>query len=96
MNLLLLKDFNSSKAVGPDGIWGKVLKKCAASLAKTLTLLFNKSLVTGCIPDDWKLALIVPVHEKDDRGSVENYRPISITCIVMKVFEKCIQKVLLS
>ena len=94
--LLLLKDVNSSKAAGPDGIHGTVLKNCAASLAKPLTLLFNISFVTGCIPDDWKLASIVPVHKKDDKGSVENYRPISLTSLVMKVFEKCIRKELLS
>ena len=90
--LLLLKAVNSSKAAGPDGIHGIFLKNCAASLAKPLTLMFNISYVTGCIPDDWKLASIVPIHKKDEKGSVENYRPISLTSLVMKVFEKCIRK----
>ena len=34
--LLLLKDINPSKAAGPDGIHGTVLKNCAAALAKPL------------------------------------------------------------
>ena len=93
--LLLLKSVNSSKAAGPDGIHGMVLKNCAVSLAKPLTSLFNASFVTGCIPDEWKLASIVPVHKKDDKVSVENYRPISLTSLVMKVFEKCIRKELM-
>ena len=54
------------------------------------------SFVTGCIPEDWKLASIVPVHKKGEKGSVENYRPISLTSLVMKVFEKCIKKELIS
>ena len=94
--LLLLKNVNSGKAAGPDGIHGMVLKNCAASLARPLTSLFNISFVTGCIPHEWKMASIVPVFKKEDKSSVENYRPISLTSLVMKVFEKCIRKELLT
>ena len=94
--LMLLKDVNSSKAAGPDDIHGTVLKNCAVPLAKPLTMMFNNAFVTGCIPDDWKLASIVPIHKKDEKGSVENYRPISLTSLIMKVFEKCIRKELFS
>ena len=72
-----------------------VLRNCAASLAKPLSLLFNTSYNTGCIPAEWKLALVVPVHKKGEKGCVDNYRPISLTCLVMKVFERCIHKELL-
>ena len=65
--LLLLKNINPSKAAGPDGIHGMVLKNCAASLATPLTKLFNISYVTGCVPEDWKLASVVPVHKKMTR-----------------------------
>ena len=85
--LLLLKDINPSKTAGPDGIHGMVLKNCASTLAKPLTIMFNISFVTGSIPNEWKLASVVPVHKKDEKGSVENYRPISLTSLIMKVFE---------
>ena len=91
----ILRNLNPSKAAGPDGIHGKVLKYCARSLAYPLSILFNLSYVTGYIPPDWKLALVVPVFKKGDKKSVENYRPISLTSLVMKVFERCIKKVLL-
>ena len=42
------------------------------------------------------MANIVPVHKKGDKSHVENYRPISLTCLVMKVFERCISKELLT
>ena len=93
---MILKDLNPSKAAGPDGINGMVLKKCASRLAKPLSLMYNISYVTGCIPDEWKLASIVPVHKKGDKASVENYRPISLTSLVMKVFERCIKTELLA
>ena len=73
-----------------------VLKNCAAALSKPLTTLFNISYVTGCIPEDWKLASIVPIHKKGEKGSVDNYRPVSLTSLIMKVFEKCIKKELLA
>ena len=93
---LILKHINPSKAAGPDGIHGNVLKNCAASLALPLSILFNLSFSTGCIPMDWKLASVVPVYKKGDKGSVENYRPISLTSLVMKVFERCIRTELFS
>ena len=92
--LLILKKLNPNKAPGPDGIHGKVLKNCAQSLAYPLSVLFNLSFSTGCIPPDWKLALVVPVLKKGDKSSVENYRPISLTSLVMKVFERCIKTAL--
>ncbi|MCP4460434.1 MAG: hypothetical protein GY816_20790, partial [Cytophagales bacterium] len=78
----ILKSTNTSKAAGPDGVHGMVLKHCASSLAKPLTIMFNTAYVTGCIPSEWKLATVVPVHKKDDKGSVENYRPISLTSLI--------------
>ena len=94
--LLLLKDINSSQTAGPDGIHGMVLKNCASTLAKPLTIMFNIYFVTGSIPNEWKLASVVPVHKKNEKGSVENYRPISLTPLIMKVFERCIRKELLN
>ena len=94
--LLLLREINPNKAAGPDGLHGMVLKNCAASLAKPLTAIFNISFVTGIIPDDWRLASIVPIHKKDEKGSVKNYRPVSLTSLIMKIFERCIKKELLS
>ena len=93
---LILKGMNAGKAAGPDNIHGIVLKNCAASLAKPLSLLFNTSYNTGCIPAEWKLALVVPVYKEGEKGCVDNYRPISLTCLTMKVFERCIHKELLS
>ena len=41
------------------------------------------------------LLLLFQCTKKDDKGCVENYRPISLTCLIMTVFERCIQKELL-
>ena len=86
-----LSKLNPNKCPGPDGIHGKILKNCATSLAYPLSQLFNTSFKTGHIPEEWKLANVVPVFKKGDKCNVENYRPISLTCLVMKIFEKCIR-----
>ena len=37
----------------------------------------------GYIPQEWKLANVVPVHKKDDKNKVTNYRPISLTKVAL-------------
>ena len=92
----LLKDINSNKAQGPDGIHGKILKHCAVGLAYPLSFIFKVSYYSGYIPKEWKMANVVPIFKKGSKGGVENYRPISLTCLVMKVFERIIKEKLLS
>ena len=48
------------------------------------------------IPSEWKLANVVPIHKKDDKNKVVNYRPISLTILVMKVFERMLYDELLA
>ena len=92
---LLLRNINPNKAQGPDGIHGRILKKCAATLAYPLSKLFKLSYFSGAIPDDWKLANVVPIHKKGSKNNIENYRPISLTSIVMKQFEKIVRQKLM-
>ena len=88
--LRLMLDIKENKATGPDGIPGKLLKTCAHELADSFTLLFQKSLDNGVIPDEWKKAKIAPVFKKGDKGKAENYRPISLTSIPCKLLEHII------
>ena len=92
----LLRSINPNKAQGPDGIHGQILKNCAVSLATPLSILFDISYRTGVLPSDWKIANVVPVHKKGSKNNVENYRPISLTSLIMKQFEKVIRAELMS
>ena len=91
----LLSRINTNKAQGPDGIHGMILKRCAVGLAYPLSFLFKLSYNTGHLPTEWKLANVVPVHKKGSKSNVENYRPISLTCLVSKIFERLVQEKLL-
>ena len=80
-----LKMLNVNKATGSDGIPARLLRETADNIAPSLTKLFNKSLQYGIIPDEWKVANVVPVYKKGRKDCVENYRPISLLPLVSKV-----------
>jgi hypothetical protein len=87
---LLLASIDPSKATGPDGIPGRILKQCATELAPSLTSLFNLTLETEHVPDLWKRANIAPIFKKGDKELCNNYRPISLLCISSKLLERAI------
>ena len=66
----MLQHLDVNKATGPDGIAPRLLKETAQQIAPSLSQLFNKSLACGVVPDDWKLANIVPVFKKVSKASV--------------------------
>ena len=88
-----MKTLPLGKACGPDSINNRILKETAESIFEPLTNLFNKSLETSRVPDIWKRANVSPIQKKNDKSSIENYRPISlIISSVGKTFEKVIYK----
>ena len=53
-------------------------------------IVYKKSYNTGQLPDDWKLANVVPVFKKGNTSLAANYRPISLTCVSCKIMEHII------
>ena len=85
-----LSNLDINKAMGPDALPARILKECANELAPSLCFLFNKSIKSGKLPDEWLSANVIPVHKKSDKANVENYRPISLLCLCSKVLERCL------
>ena len=83
----LLRNINPCKATGPDGVPGRLLKELAAELAPAVTRLFRLSFSSGKLPDVWKTAWITPIFKKGLKCLPENYRPVSLTCILCKIME---------
>ena len=83
----LLSNLNVHKTAGSDGISARVLKEMCISIALIFKAIFDCSLNTGVIPHDWKIANITSLFKKGDWLQTSNYQPISLTCIISKIFE---------
>ena len=82
------------KSPGPDEIHSRVLRELANELSLPLKFLFDKSLIQGKIPSEWKEAEVRPIFKKGDKNLPGNYRPVSLTSIVCKLFEGFIRDAL--
>ena len=88
--LKIIRNLNIHKAHGHDDISIRMIKICDKSILKPLILLFENSTKSSYYPDIWKKSNIIPVHKKNDKQLVNNYRPISLLPIFGKIFEKII------
>ena len=87
-----LLNLKPEKSPGTDELHPRLLKECASTLARPLKLLFDLTMKTGVIPDVWKRAEIRPIYKKKgNKTDPSNYRPVSLTSVVCKVFEKIIK-----
>ncbi len=88
----LLSKIDPTKASGPDNIPCRILKELSSKLAPILTYIFEQSLSSGELPEEWTKANIAPVFKKGSKHLPENYRPVSLTCVCCKLFEHIVAK----
>ena len=86
----IISALNINKAHGPDDISVNMVKLCGQHLCVPLKIIFDNILQTGIFPDQWKKANVTPVHKKNDKQLITNYRPISLLPILAKVYERII------
>ena len=90
--LCKLKALTVDKSAGPDQMHPRVLQEMSDCLATLLSILFKASLDHGEVPEQWKLATMTPIYKKGDKTNPANYRPVSLTSVVCKIFERMLSE----
>ncbi|XP_072557218.1 collagen alpha-3(VI) chain-like [Paramormyrops kingsleyae] len=65
-------------------------------LSGVFTSIFNKSLAKSVVPTFFKRSTIVPVPKNNKPSSLNDYRPVTLTSVVMKVFERLLKNIISS
>ena len=68
----------------------EIIKTTVHQLAMPLAHIFKQSLLTGTVPDNMKIAKIVPIFKSGNKKMLSNYRPISIFPAFSKLLEKLV------
>jgi Reverse transcriptase (RNA-dependent DNA polymerase) len=81
-----LNAMKNSKATSEDKISSELLKICDESGLDKIVQIFNEILKTEKVPTQWCESTITLIFKKGDRKDIRNYRPISITSHMYKLF----------
>ena len=77
------------------GLSNNLIKKVIDNIAFPLTHIFNLSLQSGIIPNELKMAKVIPIFKLNSKDAellsdMSNYRPISLLSIFSKILEKIV------
>ena len=73
------------------GINNHLLKNIIPQIVDPLVHIINVSLTTGLVPNNMKIAKVIPIYKKGEKDDVSiNYRPISLLTLISKILERII------
>ena len=82
--------FPAGKSAGYDNIPMSIIKRSIGSISSPLTHIINLSIIHGIVPDELKIARVVPIFKSGDKALFSNYRPISVLPCFSKFLERII------
>ncbi|KAI4905306.1 hypothetical protein NFI96_022731, partial [Prochilodus magdalenae] len=68
----------------------RISPACANELADVFTSIFNLSLRQCTVPTCYKTTTVVPLPKKNPPSCLNDYRPVALTPIIMKCFERVV------
>ena len=92
----IINCFHLNKACGYDDISPFLLKTAAHVIAYPLSIILNHCISLGVLPNQLKVAKVIPVYKSGPSNDLQNYRPISLLSSPFKIFEKVILRRLVS
>jgi hypothetical protein len=85
-----INKYPRGKAAGPSGMKMELFKPIASLISLPLAKFFNELVKIGMVPTEWSRAHIIPVPKKPNSNSIKDFRPISLTEVLRKIFERCL------
>ena len=76
--LTIVRNLKPSTSTGFDDLSTRITKSAIHEVSIPLAHIFNLSLLFGIVPDNMKIAQIVPIYKSGNKKTLNNYRPISI------------------
>ena len=92
----IAKSFQSNKTAGYDKIPMSIIKQFISIIVEPLSHILNLSIASGIVPDDTKIACVIPLFKAGDRAIFSNYRPASILPCFSKFLERAMYNRLLA
>lgn len=86
-----INELKKGKAPGGDKITNELIIEGKSALIKPIQTLFSRMISECKVPDEWLLSKIILLHKKGPRDKIGNYRPITLSPILYKMFAKIIQ-----
>ena len=88
----IISKLKNKTSSGFDFLSNALIKEINAQITGPLTIIVNKSLEAGNVPNEMKIAKIIPVFKSKEKVHFSNYRPISLLPTMSKILEKVVYK----
>ena len=88
--IVIAQSFASNKAAGYDNIPTSLIKESIQLISEPLAHIINLSIAHGIVPDQMKIARVIPLFKADDQSLFTNYRPVSVLPSFSKFLERII------
>ena len=87
----IINNLKPKTSTGIDEISCKLIKQ-SCNIIPALTYIINLSMERGHVPEDMKLAKVIPIYKNKEKDNLQNYRPISLLPAFSKILENVIYK----
>ena len=87
-----INKLKTGKAEGADRISNELIKYGCDTLLPFLLKLFNSIIKTETVPMSWGVGLICPIHKSGDRSDPNNYRGITSSNNISKLFNRILNE----
>jgi hypothetical protein len=88
----IITALKNKKSTGHDNISSFFLKVINQQVSVPISILVNKSLELGLVPDVMKIAKVIPIYKAKEHDQFSNYRPISLLPTISKILERVVHK----